>query len=70
MGMDLTDEQIKRIQNMMNPETLKMKKNVDRLHLIWEVCLLCRKECLKRWAQCPKCLQTSLIWLITPKYKI
>ena len=29
MGMDLTDEQIERMQNMMNPETLKMMKNID-----------------------------------------
>ena len=29
MGMDLTEEQIERMQNMMNPETLKMMKNID-----------------------------------------
>ena len=29
MGMDLTDEQIERMQNIMNPETLKMMKNID-----------------------------------------
>ena len=29
MGIDLTDEQIKRMQNMMDPETLKMMKNID-----------------------------------------
>ena len=43
MGMDLTDEQIERMQNMMTPETLKMKKNIDRSHFIWKVYILCRK---------------------------
>ena len=29
MGMDLTDEQIERMQNLINTETLKMMKNID-----------------------------------------
>jgi len=29
MGLDLSDEEIERMKNMMNPDTLKMMKNID-----------------------------------------